>query len=163
LFHRMLENITRRYTQLLTAVNESPRDLKNAKSKRDMKRSKDPSLDPLESLSPHVSKDSSSDAPLDILSASNELFSSELNCDTYSTFRDKMPAFQYSLQVMEEGLKDTFEKIDFGMLGRRTVSWNGHDGRRMTRADTGPSPPKFRRQTITKSEISSVIFPTYSL
>ncbi|KAH8749812.1 hypothetical protein BGZ57DRAFT_959328 [Hyaloscypha finlandica] len=123
LFHRMLQKITRRYTELLTEINRSLESLQNAKSRRDLKRSRRVSADtPRKELPSDMSNDLPSkasedpsldgDTPLDILSASNELFSSPLNYDTYSVFRDQWPAIQYSLQVIEEDLTDTFEKID---------------------------------------------------
>jgi Mg2+ and Co2+ transporter CorA len=107
LFHRMLENIARRYTQLLTAINQYLDDLEKAKTRKGMEDSES-----LEHLLLEASTDSSSDAPLEILSASNKLFSSSLDYGTYPIYKGKMPAFQYSLQVMEEDLQDTFEKID---------------------------------------------------
>ncbi|KAF2816937.1 uncharacterized protein BDZ99DRAFT_564758 [Mytilinidion resinicola] len=49
----------------------------------------------------------------DVLLVLHTLLSIPMNTSAYSEFRKKWPAFQYTLQVMEEDLKENLEKIGF--------------------------------------------------
>jgi hypothetical protein len=65
----------------------------------------------LKELFPHATKEGNN-ATGTIISISNELFSKQMNNGAYLIFRKTWPAFQYSLQVLEEDLTEVLQKID---------------------------------------------------
>ncbi|KAF2492947.1 hypothetical protein BU16DRAFT_94470 [Lophium mytilinum] len=87
LFDRMLKKITGRYEDMIAETSRR-----------------------LSDLFPHTT--TGKDDPKNIILVSNGLFSAPMNNDAYLTFSKEWPPFQYTLQVMEEDLKDTLEKID---------------------------------------------------
>ena len=101
LFDRMLLNITQRYAELLQEINDYLAKLNNLKIKSNSE------------VSANLTGSGVTTAKFDILSVANKLFSSSLNYDEYLTFSKQWPAIQYTLQVMEEDLTETFEKIGF--------------------------------------------------
>lgn len=88
LLDRMLGEITQRYQKMIEKTGQQ-----------------------LEQLFPHATNNEGI-AERNIVSISNELFSKQMNNNAYLSFRKTWPAFQYSLQVMEEDLKEILEKID---------------------------------------------------
>ena len=80
-------------------------------------------------------------AKRNIVSISNELFSLQMKNNTYLSFREIWPPFQYSLQVMEEDLNEILEKIDL-WINRKTdrrpeePRWTKNDERRYRAAIT---------------------------
>lgn len=111
LFGRMLQNIKGRYEQLFKKIESRLESL----SRRARPNPNSPNSNPPGSNSPNSNSpnsNSSQNSTVDIVSVSNQIFSSLLKYKDYSRLNEQWPAFQYTLQVMEEDLADTFEKID---------------------------------------------------
>ncbi|OAP55761.1 hypothetical protein AYL99_09913 [Fonsecaea erecta] len=90
LFDRMLEKIIGRYKELLQHVDGELRDLLSDEEENG---------------------DSSPVVHSDVLSISNAIFSQEMDSYAYLEFRKKWPPFQYTLQIMEEDLKETLDTV----------------------------------------------------
>ncbi|KAL1622898.1 hypothetical protein SLS56_008579 [Neofusicoccum ribis] len=76
-----------------------------------------------------------------VLEVSNALFSSPMNNDTYLSFSKKWPPIQYTLQVMEDDLKDTMDKITLWRTRERDREperprWTRNDERKYRSAIT---------------------------
>ncbi|KAL1799476.1 hypothetical protein ACET3X_003513 [Alternaria dauci] len=94
LLDRMLRELTQRYDEIIEEIGQQ-----------------------LEQLFVHAAETDSmvvkeEKVKGNIVSISNELFSRQMNNGAYLVFRKTWPALQYSLQVIEEDLKEVLEKID---------------------------------------------------
>lgn len=85
--------------------------------------------------------------PKDVISVSNALFSAPMKSDAYLDFSKAWPSFQYTLQVLEEDLKEILVKIEL---------WRGREAARQ------PEEPRWTRNderryraAITKLEASN--------
>jgi Mg2+ and Co2+ transporter CorA len=108
----MLRELTQRYDEIIGEIGQQ-----------------------LERLFVHTAKTDSKDTKEEkvkgnIVSISNELFSRQMNNGAYLVFRKTWPALQYSLQVIEEDLKEVLEKIDI---------WNTR------KADRRPEEPRWTK------------------
>ncbi|KAM3067067.1 hypothetical protein ACMFMG_011740 [Clarireedia jacksonii] len=95
LFDRMLQKITECYEEMLKEIDKKLREEAERRLRRSLPRRKP-----------------SSSSRSDILSSSNALFSLPMSSESYSSFSKQWPPFQYTLQVIEEDLQGTLERIE---------------------------------------------------
>lgn len=94
LLDRMLRELTQRYDEIIGEIGQQLERLFVHTAETDSRNTKDEKVKG------------------NIVSISNELFSRQMNNGAYLVFRKTWPALQYSLQVIEEDLKEVLEKID---------------------------------------------------
>ncbi|KAB2109626.1 hypothetical protein AG0111_0g1109 [Alternaria gaisen] len=112
LLDRMLRELTQRYDEIIGEIGQQLERLFVHTAKTDSKNTKEEKVKG------------------NIVSISNELFSRQMNNGAYLVFRKTWPALQYSLQVIEEDLKEVLEKIDI---------WNTR------KADRRPEEPRWTK------------------
>jgi hypothetical protein len=112
LLDRMLRELTQRYDEIIGEIGQQLERLFVHTARTDSKNTKEEKVKG------------------NIVSISNELFSRQMNNGAYLVFRKTWPALQYSLQVIEEDLKEVLEKIDI---------WNTR------KADRRPEEPRWTK------------------
>ncbi|CAN9184344.1 unnamed protein product [Alternaria alternata] len=112
LLDRMLRELTQRYDEIIGEIGQQLERLFVHTAKTDSKNTREEKVKG------------------NIVSISNELFSRQMNNGAYLVFRKTWPALQYSLQVIEEDLKEVLEKIDI---------WNTR------KADRRPEEPRWTK------------------
>ncbi|RYO11399.1 hypothetical protein AA0111_g12816 [Alternaria arborescens] len=112
LLDRMLRELTQRYDEIIGEIGQQLERLFVRTARTDSKNTKEEKVKG------------------NIVSISNELFSRQMNNGAYLVFRKTWPALQYSLQVIEEDLKEVLENIDI---------WNTR------KADRRPEEPRWTK------------------
>lgn len=121
-FDHMLDQITVRYGEMFTEIDSH---LQLQLSNRPKSQNRQLAL----------SQTSAESSTLDILSISNAFFSSEMDSSAYLKIEKLWPPFQYTLQVMEEDLTESLDRIS---------QWQARETDRM------PERPRWTRNDETK-------------